>query len=96
MVEPAASLDFDIQALVLRQILRLRERGLGIVLAMHDPDQASTCATSAAPLQQGRIIAQGPPEDALTPGELSEVHGTGVQVDRFSDGRVVVTPALDL
>ena len=82
------------QALVLRQILRLRERGLGIVLSTHDPDQAFACATSVALLHHGRIVVQGPPEGVLTPASLSEVYGIGVRLDRLSDGRAVVTPAL--
>ena len=94
MDEPTASLDFGNQALVLRQILRLRERGLGIVLSTHDPDQAFACATSVALLHHGRIVVQGPPESVLTPTSLSEVYGIGVRVDRLSDGRAVVTPAL--
>lgn len=94
MDEPTASLDFGNQAVVLRQVRRLRDRGLGIVLSTHDPDHAFACATTVALLHAGRIIAQGAPEAVLTPERLGEVYGIGVRVDRLPDGRVVVTPAL--
>ena len=40
MDEPTASLDFGNQAVVLRQVRRLRASGLDIVLSTHDPDHA--------------------------------------------------------
>jgi iron complex transport system ATP-binding protein len=95
MDEPTASLDFGNQAVVLRQVRRLRERGLGIVLSTHDPDQAFACATSVALLNAGRIIAQGPAEDVLTSARLEMVYGVRVTIDRLADGRVVVAPSLD-
>ena len=68
MDEPTASLDFGNQAVVLRQVRRLRESGLGIVLSTHDPDHAFACATAVALLHQGGLLAIGPPDGRADPG----------------------------
>ncbi len=95
MDEPTASLDFGNQAVVLRQVRRLRESGLGIVLSTHDPDQAFACATGVALLHQGGLLAIGPPTAVLTPARLAAVYGVPVTVDRLPGGRIVCAPDLD-
>ena len=61
MDEPTASLDFGNQALVLRHVRTLRDRGLGIVLSTHHPDHAFACATSVALLHDGTLRVRGIP-----------------------------------
>ena len=95
MDEPTASLDFGNQALVLRQVRRLRASGLGIVLSTHDPDHAFACATAVALLHQGGLMALGTPEAVLTPARLALVYGVPVTVERLSGGRTVCAPDLD-
>ena len=95
MDEPTASLDFGNQALVLRHVNSLRDRGLGIVLSTHHPDHAFACATTAALLHDGALQALGPPETVLTPSALTAVYGVPVIVARLPDGRTVTAPAID-
>ena len=95
MDEPTASLDFGNQAVVLREVRRLRARGLGIVLSTHDPDHAFACGTSVALLHRGGLLAAGAPGSVLTPARLAEVYGVPVAVDRLPDGRIVCAPDLD-
>ncbi len=96
MDEPTASLDFGNQALVLRRIMDLRERGLAIILSTHDPGHASACATTVALLHGGGrgLAALGSPEAVLEPGRLAEVYGVPVLVERLADGRRVCAPDL--
>src|SRR5262245_53727933 len=61
MDEPTASLDFGNQAVVLREVRRLRDRGLGIILSTHDPDHAFACGSAVALLHAGSVLAQGSP-----------------------------------
>lgn len=89
MDEPTASLDFGNQALVLQHIRALRGIGLGIVLSTHHPDQAFACATSVALLHDGALRAQGTPDAALTPENLTAVYGVPVRLERLADGRTV-------
>lgn len=95
MDEPTASLDFGNQAVVLREVRRLRARGLGIVLSTHDPDHAFACGTDVALLHRGALVAGGTPADVLTARRLAEVYGVPVALDRLPDGRIVCAPDLD-
>lgn len=78
MDEPTASLDFGNQVTVLAEIKRLKRAGLAIVLSTHDPDHAFSVASTVALLNGGRLIAQGPPSDVLTPQALRSVYGVSV------------------
>ena len=46
-------------------------------------------------LQDGRIIADGPPGDVLTAQGLSNLYGIAVEPVRLADGRLVIAPAVD-
>lgn len=85
MDEPTASLDFGNQARVLAQIVRLAERGLGIVFSTHNPDHAWRYASQVLLLKDGRALACGAPEEALTERRLSEVYGLPVRVEALAD-----------
>lgn len=92
MDEPTASLDFGNQVVVLGEVKRLAQRGLGIVLSTHDPDHAFSVGTRVALLNGGRLIASGPPEDVLTPERLGAVYGVRVSIERLSGGQTVCAP----
>lgn len=94
MDEPTASLDFGNQALVLSEIRRLADRGLGIVLSTHDPDHAFAVGDRVALLQDGRIREIGPPGTVLTDASLSAVYGVEVRVETLGSGRRVCVPSL--
>jgi iron complex transport system ATP-binding protein len=94
MDEPTASLDFGNQALVLRQIRRLVDRGFGLVLSTHDPDHAFACATRVMLLHDGGALAEGTPEDVLTPDHMRRLYGVTVTIERLADGRTVCAPSL--
>jgi iron complex transport system ATP-binding protein len=90
--EPTASLDFGNQVTVLSEIKRLAERGLAVLLSTHDPDHAFCVGTRVALLNGGRIVAQGMPEEVLTPERLRQVYGVRVIVERLSGGQAVCAP----
>lgn len=94
MDEPTASLDFGNQALVLSEIRRLADTGLGIVLSTHDPDHAFAVGDRVALLQDGGIRGLGPPPAVLTGHALSAVYGVEVRVETLGSGRTVCVPAL--
>jgi iron complex transport system ATP-binding protein len=87
MDEPTASLDFGNQALVLREIGRLKAAGAGILLATHDPDQALLLADRVALLHEGRLVADAAPETAITPDNLRALYGVEVEVRQLSMAR---------
>lgn len=93
MDEPTASLDFGNQVLVLDEVRKLADTGLGIVLSTHNPDHAFACATSVHLLADGRTRAAGAPEAVLTPQVLSDVYHVDVAVERLPGGQHVCVPA---
>jgi iron complex transport system ATP-binding protein len=92
MDEPTASLDFGNQVMVLSEVKRLAERGLAVLLSTHDPDHAFSIGHRVALLDRGRLIAQGPPAEVLTPDRLRQVYGVSVIVERLSQGQTVCAP----
>ena len=81
--EPTAFLDLK-HALELYEILlRLnRSRGLTVVTVSHDLSLAARYASRLVLLDRGRIAADGPPGEVVTPGRLREVYGTEAEVLR--------------
>jgi iron complex transport system ATP-binding protein len=64
--EPLANLDLGHQLGLLGTLRRLaREQGLGVVLVLHDLAQAMNFADRVLVLVDGRVLADGPPEEAL-------------------------------
>jgi iron complex transport system ATP-binding protein len=80
MDEPTASLDFGNQARVLDEVRALAASGIGVIMATHDPDQAFLCADRVALLHAGRLVADAPPHEAITPATLRTVYGVDADV----------------
>lgn len=95
MDEPTASLDFGNQARVLARIADLaRMGGHAVILSTHDPDQAFALNARVILMHEGAILAEGAPEQVLTPERLSRVYGVQVAVERTESGRAVCAPSL--
>ena len=92
--EPTASLDFGNQVRVLREVRRLADRGAGVLLATHAPDQALALADRVLLMRDRIFVAAGAPEDVLTEAALSEVYGVPVRIGPMADGRLVCVPDL--
>ena len=75
--EPTASLDLKYQFEVAALVRRIhRERSIAILLSTHDLRFAAATCTRLVLLQAGRILAEGAPQQVLTPelvGELFDV-----------------------
>jgi iron complex transport system ATP-binding protein len=80
MDEPTASLDFGNQVRVLDEVRALAASGIGVIMATHDPDQAFLCADRVVLLHDGRLVADAPPREAITPATLAEVYGVDADV----------------
>ncbi|MBI1385056.1 MAG: ATP-binding cassette domain-containing protein [Rhizobiales bacterium] len=93
--EPTASLDFGNQATVLGEVRGLAERGVGVLLSTHDPDQAFAIATRVVLMQDGRIVASGAPDEVLTVENLLAVYGVRVTVETLSTGQRVCAPEFE-
>ncbi|RKM91694.1 ABC transporter ATP-binding protein [Streptomyces xinghaiensis] len=72
--EPTTYLDLHHQLDVLRTVVRLRgERGLTVVMVVHDLAHAARFAERIVALRDGRVVADGTPKEVVTPGLLADV-----------------------
>ena len=91
--EPTSHLDIGNQMKVIATIDRLAADGIAILMSTHFPDHAFLVSHSAAILQGGRLIAQGPAEDVITKENLSEAYGVDICVHYIEEaGRTVCVP----
>ena len=86
MDEPTASLDFGNQQLVLSRMRGLADCGTSVLMVTHDPAHAFYCADRAVVLHEGVILADGAPEDVITPEMMLAIYNTEVRVDRINLG----------
>lgn len=74
--EPTTFLDLRHQLEVLQTVVRLREeRGLTVVMVLHDLNHAARFADRIVALNDGRVAADGTPHEVVTPALLAEVLG---------------------
>ncbi|CAM5634188.1 ABC transporter ATP-binding protein [Streptomyces fumanus] len=79
--EPTTYLDLRYQVELLDLIRDLADdHGIAVGVVLHDLDQAAAVADRITLLQAGRIVADGPPEDVLTPERLTAVYGIRIEV----------------
>jgi iron complex transport system ATP-binding protein len=91
--EPTASLDLGHQLDVQMLLAGLnREHGVTMVLSTHDLNLAAALCRQLVLLRGGRVIAQGPTEDVLTPAAVRTLYGVDADIQRHPAGRLTVTP----
>ena len=73
--EPIAGLDPDAQRLVLERLRARADGGAGVLVSLHDLTLAATMADRVVVLDQGRVVAEAAPIQALSPAVLREVFG---------------------
>lgn len=91
--EPTAYLDLAHQFAVMELVARLnRERGLTVVMALHDLGQAARYANRVILLRDGAVLADGSPENVLTPDTVRAAYGVEIEILRRADGSPVIVP----
>ncbi|WP_248281106.1 ABC transporter ATP-binding protein [Azoarcus sp. TTM-91] len=93
MDEPVTGLDFGHQIRLLERIERLAADGYAILKTTHHPDHALACATRVALLHEGRIDADGPPADVLSPAAIRRLYRVDVELLQAGSGRSAFVPA---
>jgi iron complex transport system ATP-binding protein len=79
--EPTASLDLGYQLEIAALLERLnRERGVTMVLATHDLNLAARLCDSLLLLRGGRVLAQGPTSEVLTPVMIRQLYDVEAEV----------------
>ncbi|NIY64782.1 ABC transporter ATP-binding protein [Streptomyces malaysiensis] len=80
--EPTTHLDPRYQIELLDLVRDLADdHGIAVGVVLHDLDQAAAVADRITLLESGRIVADGRPEEVLTPDRLTAVYGIRFDVD---------------
>ncbi|MFJ9297446.1 ABC transporter ATP-binding protein [Streptomyces asoensis] len=80
--EPTTYLDLRYQVELLDLVRDLADdHHIAVGVVLHDLDQAAAVADRITLLEAGRIVADGSPEDVLTPERLTAVYGIRIDVD---------------
>ena len=77
--EPLAALDLAHQLALTAHFRALAEAGKGVVLVLHDLALAMNHATRVLVLGEGRVVADGSPETALTAEVIAQVWGVAAE-----------------
>lgn len=73
--EPTSHLDIGRQQALLNLLREVAGQGVAVVAALHDLNLAAAACDQLLLLQQGKVIAVGPPERVLTPERLEAAYG---------------------
>lgn len=88
--EPLNNLDIAASRHLMKLLqLMARDQGKSVVIVLHDINYAAGFADRLIVMAKGRIVADGPPAQVVTPDLLTGVFGTDAQVS-IINGRPVV------
>lgn len=88
--EPAAGLDPDAQLLALELFREEAARGAAVVLTLHDLSLAARSCDRIVVLREGRVVADGPAAEALSPEVLASAFGLRGRLEETAEGLVIV------
>ncbi|MDJ0789344.1 MAG: ABC transporter ATP-binding protein [Myxococcota bacterium] len=90
--EPTAHLDVGRRIAVLDRVRALAEEGRAVLVVSHDLGLTARYADRVALLADGRVAAQGSPDEVLRPEPLRQAFGVEAEILRTSEGAPVVVP----
>jgi iron complex transport system ATP-binding protein len=86
MDEPAANLDVRHQKELGDRVRALARHGLAVLISTHDMNAVLQYCDRAALLCEGRLVAEGRPEDVFDPVRVKQVFGVTPRVATLPDG----------
>lgn len=89
--EPTTHLDVSHQYRFLRVIRELADGGHCVVVVFHDLELAARFSDNMLVLQNGRLVAEGPPENVLTKALLADVFRMQASVYATGTGQTGIT-----
>ena len=90
--EPLAALDLKYAATILDLLRQRAAAGDRVIMSLHDLGLASSICDQAWLLDQGRLVAAGPPSDVLDERRLESVYGARFERLQREDGRDWIIP----
>lgn len=93
--EPTSHLDFRNQVVVLKKVKEItRERGLTVLMTLHDPNLAMLFSDKVIVLNGGSVVCTGSPNVVITEDTLKKVYGIDVSLIPWN-GTCVIYPRID-
>lgn len=95
--EPTAHLDFGRTMETLNLILRMKARGVGVILTSHNPDHAFMICDKVALMNGGSFSQVGTPDEVITEENLQAMYRTKLRIIDFEEekGRKLCVPLRD-
>jgi iron complex transport system ATP-binding protein len=88
--EPTSHLDFRNQHMVLETVRKVAsEKGLTVLMTLHDPNLAAFFAHQVVMLRDGGIVADGTPAEVLTEETLARLYNIGIGVVMGAERRLI-------
>jgi len=87
--EPTAGLDPAHALGLMAAFRRLAAEGRGVLVSMHDLSLAARWCDRLVLLDCGRVVAEGPPVEVLSPNHLAGVYGVTAYLGRDATGPIV-------
>ena len=78
--EPTSHLDFKNQALVMKTLHSLSEKGITILMTSHSPSHAWKTSNKTVLMGERGIIAQGTPQQVMTSANLEKTYDVKVNI----------------
>lgn len=88
--EPTASLDERHRLIVMELLQTIARQGAAVIAIIHDLTLAMRYADKIVLMNEGRVVASGPPQDALTPERIASVFGISVNRIETPDGSLLI------
>lgn len=88
--EPTASLDERHRLIVMELMRSIARQGAAVVAIIHNLALAMRFADKVVLMNEGRIVASGTPQDALTPERIADVFGVSINRVETPDGPVLI------
>lgn len=90
--EPTTYLDIRYQLQILKLVRRLNEEyGMTVVMVLHDINQSLYYSDEIVAMKDGRITAQGKPEEIISSELIEEVYGVELGISAVN-GQPFVLP----
>ncbi|MFW6050732.1 MAG: ABC transporter ATP-binding protein [Myxococcota bacterium] len=84
--EPSASLDLKHALDLLERVRERVGRGNAALIALHDLSLAARFCDRLVMLHEGRLVAEGPPDEVLTAERMAEVFEVDARLTRTAEG----------
>ncbi len=91
MDEPTSNLDFGNQMKAVKQVRKLADSGLGVIMTTHYPDHVYQCADKVTVIKNSKEIIFGNVDETMKSELLSEIYNIKVSVKNI-DGKNICIP----